>query len=92
VLCQVAELKSELKLRSLPVSGTKNNLIERLKTYQELNRGGNTTSSQTAGGTTGPGPEGGGRSSKKAETNTTNNGTLQEEQFQHRQASSLNGQ
>ncbi|XP_072225227.1 myocardin-related transcription factor A-like [Leuresthes tenuis] len=87
---KVAELKSELKLRSLPVSGTKNNLIERLKTYQELNRGGDTTSSQTPGGTTGPGPEGGGRSSKKAETNTTNNGTLQEEQFQLRQASSLN--
>uniref|UniRef100_A0A3Q0SDW6 SAP domain-containing protein n=1 Tax=Amphilophus citrinellus TaxID=61819 RepID=A0A3Q0SDW6_AMPCI len=35
----VAELKSELKLRSLPVSGTKNDLIERLRTYQELNGG-----------------------------------------------------
>ncbi|XP_075310491.1 myocardin-related transcription factor A-like isoform X2 [Odontesthes bonariensis] len=89
---KVAELKSELKLRSLPVSGTKNNLIERLKTYQELNRGGDTTPSPTAGGTTGPGPEGGGgRSSKKAETATTNNGALQEEQFQPRQASSRIG-
>uniref|UniRef100_A0A667YA98 SAP domain-containing protein n=1 Tax=Myripristis murdjan TaxID=586833 RepID=A0A667YA98_9TELE len=37
----VAELKSELKLRGLPVSGTKNDLIERLKTYQELNGGEN---------------------------------------------------
>lgn len=32
---QVAELKMELKLRSLPVSGTKTDLIERLKMYQE---------------------------------------------------------
>ncbi|KAM9346043.1 myocardin-related transcription factor A-like [Symphorus nematophorus] len=55
---KVAELKSELKLRSLPVSGTKNDLIERLRTYQELNGGSDTTSSPTAGGTTGPGAEG----------------------------------
>lgn len=34
-LLQVAELKMELKLRSLPVSGTKTDLIERLKLYQE---------------------------------------------------------
>uniref|UniRef100_A0A8D3EB37 Myocardin related transcription factor Bb n=1 Tax=Scophthalmus maximus TaxID=52904 RepID=A0A8D3EB37_SCOMX len=32
---QVAELKLELKRRSLPVSGTKTDLIERLKVYQE---------------------------------------------------------
>lgn len=32
---QVAELKMELKLRSLPVSGTKTDLIERLRLYQE---------------------------------------------------------
>ncbi|KAM9844277.1 myocardin-related transcription factor B [Aulostomus maculatus] len=32
---KVAELKLELKLRSLPVSGTKTDLIERLKIYQE---------------------------------------------------------
>ncbi|XP_035510325.1 myocardin-related transcription factor B isoform X1 [Morone saxatilis] len=32
---KVAELKMELKLRSLPVSGTKTDLIERLKLYQE---------------------------------------------------------
>ncbi|XP_070778967.1 myocardin-related transcription factor B [Enoplosus armatus] len=32
---KVAELKLELKLRSLPVSGTKTDLIERLKLYQE---------------------------------------------------------
>ncbi|TNM96885.1 hypothetical protein fugu_015041 [Takifugu bimaculatus] len=32
---KVAELKMELKLRSLPVSGTKTDLIERLRLYQE---------------------------------------------------------
>ncbi|KAM4531832.1 myocardin-related transcription factor B isoform 2-T2 [Odontesthes bonariensis] len=32
---KVAELKMELKLRSLPVSGTKTDLIERLKIFQE---------------------------------------------------------
>lgn len=32
---QVAELKQELKLRSLPVSGTKTELIERLRAYQD---------------------------------------------------------
>ncbi|XP_072224862.1 myocardin-related transcription factor B isoform X2 [Leuresthes tenuis] len=32
---KVAELKMELKLRSLPVSGTKTDLIERLKLFQE---------------------------------------------------------
>ncbi|XP_067830724.1 myocardin-related transcription factor A-like isoform X2 [Heptranchias perlo] len=37
---KVAELKQELKLRALPVSGTKTDLIERLKNYQEQNRGG----------------------------------------------------
>ncbi|XP_066490720.1 myocardin-related transcription factor A isoform X2 [Tiliqua scincoides] len=34
---KVAELKQELKLRALPVSGTKTDLIERLKAYQEHN-------------------------------------------------------
>lgn len=34
---QVAELKQELKLRALPVSGTKTDLIERLRAYQEHN-------------------------------------------------------
>ncbi|XP_054913575.1 myocardin related transcription factor Ab isoform X5 [Poeciliopsis prolifica] len=38
---KVAELKQELKLRGLTVSGTKNDLIERLRNYQEQN--GNTT-------------------------------------------------
>ncbi|XP_007939959.1 myocardin-related transcription factor A [Orycteropus afer afer] len=32
---KVAELKQELKLRSLPVSGTKTGLIERLRAYQD---------------------------------------------------------
>ncbi|KAI4822808.1 hypothetical protein KUCAC02_008335 [Chaenocephalus aceratus] len=45
----VAELKSELKLRSLTVSGTKNDLIERLRSYQELKGGADTSSSPTAG-------------------------------------------
>ncbi|KAB0382206.1 hypothetical protein FD755_004123 [Muntiacus reevesi] len=37
---KVSELKTELKLRGLPVSGTKLDLIERLKPYQEVNSGG----------------------------------------------------
>lgn len=35
VAVQVAELKQELKLRGLPVSGTKTDLIERLKPFQD---------------------------------------------------------
>ncbi|XP_047569366.1 myocardin-related transcription factor B isoform X3 [Lutra lutra] len=42
---KVSELKTELKLRGLPVSGTKPDLIERLKPYQEMNN-----SSVSAGG------------------------------------------
>ncbi|KFQ86322.1 MKL/myocardin-like 2, partial [Phoenicopterus ruber ruber] len=42
---KVAELKMELKLRGLPVSGTKTDLIERLKPYQDLNNNGAATSS-----------------------------------------------
>ncbi|KFP91282.1 MKL/myocardin-like 2 [Apaloderma vittatum] len=42
---KVAELKMELKLRGLPVSGTKTDLIERLKPYQDLNNNGVVTSS-----------------------------------------------
>ncbi|XP_038639261.1 myocardin-related transcription factor A-like [Scyliorhinus canicula] len=41
---KVAELKQELKLRALPVSGTKTDLIERLKNYQEQNKGSGTPS------------------------------------------------
>ncbi|XP_038396238.1 myocardin-related transcription factor B isoform X2 [Canis lupus familiaris] len=37
---KVSELKTELKLRGLPVSGTKPDLIERLKPYQEINSSG----------------------------------------------------
>ncbi|XP_054861418.1 myocardin-related transcription factor B-like isoform X2 [Amphiprion ocellaris] len=70
---KVAELKSELKLRSLPVSGTKNDLIERLRTYQEL-----TTSCPPAGGATAPGAEGAGRASE-------NNNTSQQQQQQQQQ-------
>ncbi|CAN9508903.1 unnamed protein product [Ophioblennius macclurei] len=36
---KVAELKQELKLRGLTVSGTKNDLLERLRNYQEQNGG-----------------------------------------------------
>lgn len=36
---KVSELKTELKLRGLPVSGTKPSLIERLKPYQEVTSG-----------------------------------------------------
>ncbi|XP_068160828.1 myocardin related transcription factor Ab isoform X3 [Antennarius striatus] len=36
---KVAELKQELKLRGLTVSGTKNDLIERLRNYQDQNGG-----------------------------------------------------
>lgn len=46
----------ELKLRSLPVSGTKSDLIERLRAHQELHRagGGDSTASPTAGVSAGP--------------------------------------
>ncbi|KAF2980298.1 hypothetical protein EK904_008233 [Melospiza melodia maxima] len=40
---KVAELKQELKLRALPVSGTKTDLIERLRAYQEQNSAGGQT-------------------------------------------------
>ncbi|NXY91572.1 MKL2 protein, partial [Alcedo cyanopectus] len=54
---KVAELKMELKLRGLPVSGTKTDLIERLKPYQDLNNNGVATSSSvtvtTSAGVTG---------------------------------------
>nr|XP_033501801.1 myocardin-related transcription factor A-like isoform X1 [Epinephelus lanceolatus]XP_033501802.1 myocardin-related transcription factor A-like isoform X1 [Epinephelus lanceolatus] len=84
---KVAELKSELKLRSLPVSGTKNDLIERLRTYQELNGGSDTSSSSTAGGTTGPGA---GKSSKCAATsNSITSQEQQQFQYQCHQTSSV---
>ncbi|XP_075755455.1 myocardin-related transcription factor B isoform X3 [Pelodiscus sinensis] len=45
---KVAELKMELKLRGLPVSGTKTDLIERLKSYQDLNNNGINTNNVVA--------------------------------------------
>ncbi|XP_062443490.1 myocardin-related transcription factor A isoform X3 [Rhea pennata] len=45
---KVAELKQELKLRALPVSGTKTDLIERLRAYQDQNG---------SAGQTGPNPK-----------------------------------
>lgn len=49
VLLQVAELKIELKRRGLPVSGTKTDLIERLKPYQESHQVARTQPSETNG-------------------------------------------
>lgn len=94
VFCQVVELKTQLKLRSLPVSGTKNDLIDRLRTYQELSGGSDTTSCPTAGGTTGPGAEGAGRSSGTSAATTNNNTSQQQQQFQFQghQTSSLTRQ
>ncbi|XP_039979741.1 myocardin-related transcription factor A-like isoform X2 [Xiphias gladius] len=91
---KVVELKTQLKLRSLPVSGTKNDLIERLRTYQELSGGSDTTSCPTAGGTTGPGAEGAGRSSGTSAATTNNNTSQQQQQFQFQghQTSSLTRQ
>ncbi|XP_070837220.1 myocardin-related transcription factor A-like [Chaetodon trifascialis] len=89
---KVAELKAELKLRSLPVSGTKNDLIERLRTYQEVNGGCDTTSSPTAGGNTEPRAEGAGKPSETASTTANENPSHQQFQFQCHQASSLTGQ
>ncbi|XP_018615322.1 myocardin-related transcription factor A-like isoform X3 [Scleropages formosus] len=43
---KVAELKHELKLRGLPVSGTKNDLIERLRNHQEQGATKNNTHQQ----------------------------------------------
>ncbi|KAM8844901.1 myocardin-related transcription factor A-like isoform 2-T2 [Spinachia spinachia] len=87
---KVAELKSELKLRSLPVSGTKNDLIERLRTYQEVNGGSDSTSSPPAGGTTEPGPEGAGKPSRNA-AETPNNTSQPQQPFQCLQTSTLTG-
>ncbi|KAM8934496.1 myocardin-related transcription factor B isoform 1-T1 [Pelodytes ibericus] len=44
---KVAELKMELKLRGLPVSGTKTDLIERLKPYQDFNNNNGITPNTT---------------------------------------------
>ncbi|XP_040829237.1 myocardin-related transcription factor B isoform X2 [Ochotona curzoniae] len=49
---KVSELKTELKLRGLPVSGTKPDLIERLKPYQEVNSSGLAAASVVAGSST----------------------------------------
>lgn len=86
VFRQVAALKFELKLRSLPVSGTKNDLIERLRTYQEQKGGIDTTLCPTAGGITGSGAEGAGRSPPTAAAGVSNTSLRQY------QLSSLTGQ
>ncbi|XP_066530666.1 myocardin-related transcription factor A [Hoplias malabaricus] len=49
---KVAELKHELKIRALTVSGTKNNLIERLKSFHKQH--GDSDSSSTPGATSVP--------------------------------------
>lgn len=92
IFCQVTKLKSELKLRSLPVSGTKTDLIRRLRTHQELNKGSGTTPSPTAGCTEEPGAEGAEQSSNSAATTTNNTSEQKQHQFQLHQTSSLTGQ
>ncbi|XP_060882854.1 myocardin-related transcription factor A-like [Labrus mixtus] len=77
---KVAELKNELKLRSLPVSGTKVDLIERLRTYQGLNGGCNSSSSPTVGGTTGLTAGEEGKPSKTASTATIKNNNTSQNQ------------
>nr|XP_023691550.1 MKL/myocardin-like protein 2 [Paramormyrops kingsleyae] len=47
---KVAELKMELKLRGLPVSGTKTDLIERLRPYQESSSGAGPQTTSTSSG------------------------------------------
>ncbi|XP_055749149.1 myocardin-related transcription factor B-like isoform X3 [Salvelinus fontinalis] len=54
---KVAELKMELKLRGLPVSGTKTDLIERLKPYQEIPSSQAATAMVLTGYTGAPQPE-----------------------------------
>ncbi|XP_067334177.1 myocardin-related transcription factor A-like [Channa argus] len=68
---KVAQLKSELKLRSLPVYGNKNDLVGRLRAYEELNGGCDITSSPTAGGIEWPAARGARKSSRTASPNTT---------------------
>ncbi|XP_036004192.1 myocardin-related transcription factor A isoform X1 [Fundulus heteroclitus] len=65
---KVAELKCELKLRRLPVSGTRKDLIERLRKYQELSQDRDANPSPTAGGTTEPELKTAGTSSITGET------------------------
>ncbi|KAF6715832.1 Myocardin-related transcription factor B [Oryzias melastigma] len=84
---KVTELRSELKLRSLPISGTKNNLIERLRSYQEQNQGCDFTSSPTAEGTKGLELEDAPESSKTAAT--AGDRSSQELQFQQLETSSF---
>ncbi|RVE69254.1 hypothetical protein OJAV_G00076010 [Oryzias javanicus] len=86
---KVTELRSELKLRSLPISGTKNNLIERLRSYQEQNQGCDFTSSPTAEGTKGLELEDAPESSKTAAT--AGDCSPQELQFQQLETSSFRG-
>ncbi|KAK2833716.1 hypothetical protein Q5P01_017605 [Channa striata] len=81
---KVAQLKSELKLRSLPTYGTKNDLVERLRAYkEEVNGGCDITPSPAAGGTTGPGAGGAGKSFKAASANATPRQQFQRSSLTH---------
>ncbi|XP_067315631.1 myocardin-related transcription factor A isoform X2 [Pseudorasbora parva] len=60
---KVAELKQELKLRGLTVSGTKNDLIERLKNFQEQHGGTSAPTSSKSNTHSTPAPGAGGDSS-----------------------------
>ncbi|KAK7939840.1 hypothetical protein WMY93_003166 [Mugilogobius chulae] len=63
---KVAELKAELKLRGLTVSGTKSDLIERLRAHQTNSTSRDSTRIQTAGGAKEPGAEAAAKTSKTA--------------------------
>ncbi|KAM4623511.1 myocardin related transcription factor Ab isoform 3-T3 [Polymixia lowei] len=71
---KVAELKQELKLRGLTVSGTKNDLIERLRNYQEQNGGSTTPISKN--GISQPGQQGATQTVGTTASTTTVTATL----------------
>lgn len=86
----MAELKSQLKLRSLPVSGTKSDLIERLRAYQELHGAGgggggagDSTASPTAGGSAGPAARGTGHKARQQQLPQKELGCLQRSLIGH---------
>uniref|UniRef100_A0AAV2KG33 SAP domain-containing protein n=1 Tax=Knipowitschia caucasica TaxID=637954 RepID=A0AAV2KG33_KNICA len=63
---KVAELKAALKLRGLPVSGTKSDLMERLRVHQAGGSGRDSTRAQSPGGAIELGAEGATKMSRAA--------------------------